>query len=387
MEARDLYGEPKPFPMRSFTFLFFICFFLSCKKDSNPTINPPPPPPPGGPGGSGGSGSVNISSLSPIKVYQGDVITMTGTGFDPDKTKDTVLIGAVGGLSTGFTPRGTTTPFFPNPQTTIISATATEIKFTTDATVLFTENDPQLFAFQVSTPSGRHNTSDTLFIKALPRITRVTSYDPYTKPTCDLAKVFSGDSIVIEGVGFYPPLTVTIDDKAMDYLRFYNSLPDYNGNAPVTGFIGINYFGPTTPPVDQSCGSSKDYDKIIKVVNGDGKTAVFSTSFFAGPNTQILDCHMNKTSFSKKNDGSGLVTLSGYAVRDFTMTVTGTDPFSHAPFSETLGSNAGNLTGTFSQSIDFGTLPKPDPSGTDFQVTVTETNGEYIGGSVFTLYP
>ncbi len=122
-------------------------------------------------------------------------------------------------------------------------------------------------------------------------------------------------------------------------------------------------------------------------MNGDGKSTTFSTAFLAGPNTKILDCHMDQTTYSKKKDGTGLVTLSDMQFAILQCSLRVRIRLRRLLLLKRLGSNAGDLTGTFSQAIDFGSLPKPDAGGTEFQVIVKDQNGNAIGGSVFTLFP
>ncbi len=57
-------------------------FIYSCKKSPD---TPAPAP--------GNGGAITISSISPAMPYADDEITITGTGFNPDKTKDTVDFG------------------------------------------------------------------------------------------------------------------------------------------------------------------------------------------------------------------------------------------------------------------------------------------------------
>ena len=363
-----------------FIFLLTLCI-ASCKKDSNPGNTNPPPAPPGG--GGGGTGSVAITSISPLTPFEGEIITIKGTGFDPDKSKDTVLIGTYDPSQKRFLPRGFAIPFYKYPQVTLLSASATELTFKADTSSNFTDFETARFAIQVSTPSGSRYTGDTLYIKDLPRITSITSTDPYMKPVCEAYKVFAGDSIYIEGVGLYPPLTVFIDDKPIEYIRVVQNT-EHNDRVIETGFIGIDYFGTATPAADGTCTVNTNSNKIIKIVTGDGKIATYSTPFTAGPNSQILNCSMPNNYYSRTKDGSALLTMSGYAVRNFSLRVTGFDAANEQPFAEDLGSSAGDLTGTFTKSIDFGGLPV---SGGDFQVSVKDGNGNTIGGFRFTLVP
>ncbi|MEO7048181.1 MAG: IPT/TIG domain-containing protein [Ferruginibacter sp.] len=91
-----------------------ILFAIGCKKTNTPVVPP-----------SGGSGPISITSISPAKPYADDEITITGTGFNPDKTKDTVDFGG------GDAAAGTFSPYFYGEGTTskavIISATGTQL--------------------------------------------------------------------------------------------------------------------------------------------------------------------------------------------------------------------------------------------------------------------
>jgi hypothetical protein len=90
-----------------------ILFATGCKKTNSPAAPP------------SGGGTITITSISPAKPYADDEITITGTGFNPDKTKDTVDFG------TGDAAAGYFTPYFYGQGTTskavIISATNTQL--------------------------------------------------------------------------------------------------------------------------------------------------------------------------------------------------------------------------------------------------------------------
>lgn len=90
-----------------------ILFVIGCKK-----TNSPGPPPSGG-------GKITITSITPVMPYADDTITITGTGFNPDKTKDTVDFGG------GDAGAGVFTPYFYGQGNTskavIITATSTQL--------------------------------------------------------------------------------------------------------------------------------------------------------------------------------------------------------------------------------------------------------------------
>lgn len=87
---------------------------FSCKK------NPATPPPVNG----GNNGSITITGISPAMPYADDEITITGTGFNADKTKDTVDFGGGDPLSGIFNPYSVTTNIS---KAVVISATATQL--------------------------------------------------------------------------------------------------------------------------------------------------------------------------------------------------------------------------------------------------------------------
>lgn len=95
--------------------------FAGCKKDSTVTNNPG-----GGSGGTGGGGggstnNLAISSITPT-AYCDDTITITGTGFDADKTKDTVDFGIL---------NSSNVYSIPDPNACVVnSASTTQLKVT-----------------------------------------------------------------------------------------------------------------------------------------------------------------------------------------------------------------------------------------------------------------
>jgi hypothetical protein len=102
--------------MRTLFSLFVIIGVtsFSCKK--NPVTVPP---------GNGGNNSpITITSISPKIPYADDEITITGTGFNPDKTKDTVDFGVGDPVSGIFNPYAVNTNIS---KAVIISATATQL--------------------------------------------------------------------------------------------------------------------------------------------------------------------------------------------------------------------------------------------------------------------
>jgi hypothetical protein len=376
----------------SLSILLAIVIF-SCKKGNTPT-NPgggtgtdstkPPPPPPGGTT----TGGPTITAISPLNPYQGDIVTLTGTGFDPDPTKDTVTIGAkvlYNGQYYFSVGKIDDSHGVGNAKTTIISATATEIKFRTDSTMNILGGQNAKWAIQVSVPSKSVYTGDTLNLKIIPFLSGCDHYDPYPL-ICYGYPIFAGDSLALHGRGLYPPVTITVDGKPIDnyYYLGVRSITD-GGEGWLYGFINIDFFGTTTPA--GNC-SSATVMKEVKVVNADGRVARLpQTPFFPGPNSQIIEIYMDQPIYKKSESNNGLLTLRAYALRSFTLIVKGVDQSDNSVFSEELSGNSGDLTGTYTQTIDLLALPDPKSSaGAIYQVQLKNTNGTALAGPSFTLY-
>lgn len=141
--------------MRTINSVIFVLLLIisSCSKSTN---NPAPDPGTGGP--------ITITSISPAMPYADDEITITGTGFNPDKTKDTVDFG-IGDPATGL--------FYPYGQgqgtaskAVVISASATQLVIksaTPDSALTLTSGlDYQLF----KTLNFGNNASNHIRIRA-----------------------------------------------------------------------------------------------------------------------------------------------------------------------------------------------------------------------------
>jgi hypothetical protein len=94
--------------------LILSLIISSCSKSSN---DPAPAPGTGGP--------ITITNISPAIPYADDEITITGTGFNPDKTKDTVDFGTGDPVAGTFGPHGSGQGT--SSKAIVISASATQL--------------------------------------------------------------------------------------------------------------------------------------------------------------------------------------------------------------------------------------------------------------------
>jgi hypothetical protein len=350
--------------------LILTVSFSACTKTGSTAGggNPPPPPPP--PGGSSGITITGISSLNP---YPGDVISITGTGFDPDKTKDTIIMGFV--INGNFKRNGTGNfgdfvyPF----ATKIISASATEIKFTNDSSMFVNTIKGEVpIGFQVKVPGKQYNTGDTLLYKD--NLTFEFSYsDPGNGAFC-YAALYTGDSILVFGRGLYPPLSMTTEGKAIQL--FGVSKPDAHGREQATGFVPIGFFGGTAP--DPSACPLLTALNQFTIINGDGRKYNWAKQFFHGPNSLIQGANLDALVYSVKAHKNPLLTLTGFALRnDYTLRINGILTNSVQPFSEDIAFPIAGYPTSATQEIDLGALPVPIGQTDIYNVELKIGNGSF----------
>jgi hypothetical protein len=339
-------------------------FFYSCNKSNSSTTTNPPP-------GGGGGSDLTITNISPLNPYPGDVITITGTGFSTDISKDTILVGkAINNAFTTFAISFSIT----QPKTKIISATATQIKFSTDSSLQISPS--QTAALQVKVPSKTYFTPDNpLQFKDNLKF-NFTNVDPYQVPC---GAVFTGDSLFFSGKGFYPPCTVTIDGKVFD-IKFDAGSTTYG-----RGFLPIAYFGEPDPI---GCNEAKQL--VVKVTNGDGRSQQKLDYFFEGPNTQLSFSGMEAGAYSLSETTNALLKFTGYGLRsDWYLRLSGHDNNSGVSSSHDINVSISGFPNQYTQAIDLLAFPTPTGNlGTDctiqFKVGTSSSYGFPIAS--FTLY-
>jgi IPT/TIG domain len=347
--------------MRTIVSIFLIAaVFYSCKKSGGSGT---PSTPPGG-----SNQPLTITSISPLAFYPGDVVTINGSGFDPDKTKDTVVLGQ--GNSTSFS-----NSFAVNlSKTKIISATSTQIKFVTDSSLVV--NPAQNIGLIVRVPSQNKFTPDNpLEIKRFLAF-NFSSTDPYGK-YCLIA-TYAGDSLYFSGTGFYKPCSATVNGQSMN-INF-----DANNTTQARGFIPVGYFGAT---LISGCDANKQWN--VTVTNGDGRSLTKIYSFHPGPNSQLSGVSLDATAYYLSSGHKPQLKLTGYAMSsDWYIAVNGHDNNTNTTFHEELILPITGYPSVFTQEIDLGALPVPSSLGADytiqFKAGVTGSYGFPIAS--FTLY-
>jgi hypothetical protein len=376
-QEADLHGAIKSAIMRNILppFLILVLSFSGCTKNNSPASpggnNPPP-------GGTPGTNGITVTAISALNPYPGDVITLTGTGFDPDPTKDTITM--------GFNNNGrlwnNVGLIVINNKTKIISATTTEIKFTNDSALSSsTSQGEKPVAFQIKTPSGTYLSADTILFKD----NLVFAYgwsDPMSAAFCP-ASIFAGDSLFFNGKGLYPPLSVSLGGAAIPVTAV--SKADLYGNQQMRGFLQISFFG-SGAPLPRDCQPLNNMGITIR--NGDGRVYTYRHQFFPGPNSQILSSNLDAFAYHQNGSKDPVVTLAGYALRsDYTIGVTGMDAQGN-PFKYEKPIAINGYPNSAIVDLPLGSLPPPDTNGISCSVAIKIGDGPYdLPFAYFTLLP
>lgn len=252
-----------------------LCLLAACKKSSNN---------PGGNGGNGGGGSdtLSVSNFSPAYPYNMDVVTITGTGFNTDKTKDSVLLADNGNYQRAYL--------------TISSATTTQLKVVIPPDSILNilgtcGNDSRLNIYvmvngkQVYVQGALHLIPFKLF-----DVTNAIA-DPVTRTE---AQPRPGDSLHVNSIGLTQSgNTFSIDGLAINLPRVDSSCtgtPGY-GRLPKSAFGGINNEDTTS-------------SKMVSMTNGAGKSIQKKIVFYLSPVMSINQAYFDQTSYSLSALGS-----------------------------------------------------------------------------------
>ncbi|MDP4150214.1 MAG: IPT/TIG domain-containing protein [Bacteroidota bacterium] len=352
------YQAGRTFLCRPLIFVLVLSSYSCSKSDSS--TPPPPPPPPASP--------PTITAVSPLTPYAGDVITINGTGFNTDISKDTVDLGII--INNVFS-----TALAVNVRhTRILSATSTRITLATDSQLVVLPAEK--VALVLRSPTGSATTAGNVLDFKQNLIFSFSSVDPFSS---GCGGTFAGDSIYLTGRGFYQPISVTIDGHPA------NMTVDQNSTTTARGFLPITYFGVNNP-----IGCAAIRTLTVRVINGDGKSFVRSNFFWPGPNSQIQSASFDNLAYSLSNGTNALFTIKGYALRsDWYFKLNGHDNGSGANNSVEFNPGISNYPTQYSMAFDLGTLPVPSSSlGTDYNMQFKVGSGSDYGfaGSVFTLY-
>jgi len=253
----------------------------------------------GGNNGGGTTTGITVTSISPANPYPDDPITITGTGFNPDATKDTLEFGRLQSGNFGAWHDGLETEMAS--LCTVISATATQLVVKSVNPVHL-----DLSAFSLSTTSlallqiragGKKAVTPLIPFKRLLMLNYITNPDLYNDQTGR-----PSDSLVIAGRGFAKTgVSVSIDGAPLTNFKIDSTA--YAGT--ITLRLPKTFFGSEN---DESIMA----DKNMTLSNPDGKTVKSTFHFLLSPHMKISGIYAENSSYSL----SGL-TSSGGVVKVF----------------------------------------------------------------------
>jgi hypothetical protein len=328
-------------------FLLILIGFSSCKKDNNtPGSGNNNGGNGGGNNGGGGNGAdITVATILPAEPYPDDQITITGSGFNPDATKDTLEFGDQ--LQGGFiyyTGGGT------DNQTKIISATATKLVI---EAVNYMDLDYDNFAIGSNLPKTR------IRIKANGK-KFVTDIIPFkhklfinaTAPGSILAKIQGctnyiqpGDSISLDGSGFYKPGKIYLNNKEIPNVIF-----DPATITKCSFRIPKDIFSKTP---EDNC---TPLTATVKIVNADGKSYEREVTSVPSPPMVISSAKFEKADYTYGSDDHAMLTITGYSLYSTTMIrISSSNGYQY----EGAATGISNYPNQSVQSLSLGGLPVP----------------------------
>jgi hypothetical protein len=244
-----------------------VSLFASCKKTATNPAGTGGNNGNGGGNGGGGNSALSVTSFSPMHPYTLDLITITGTGFNTDKTKDTVFVSGDVGLT----------------QAIVQSATATQLTvlLPPDSVMGFGKEYYPAYIFDIYA-NGKHVNigldKAPVFKDALQIFfMRGQQNDGTIRP---------GDTLLIEGTGLSASgNALSIGGKSIDIFRV--DTPSRNGNqlddlstCYAYAVFPKNYFGDINDETIRQ-------NETVAISNADGKSLQFPDSMWKSPAMKV----------------------------------------------------------------------------------------------------
>jgi hypothetical protein len=276
--------------------LFIGCILCNCSSsDPTPTQNPNPNPNPGG------GGDVTISSITPETLYADDEITINGTGFSTDPTKNIVQMGTPSGNFLIFQINDPGDPDPNDPYFKVVSATATKLVVKVKNEVAQNDLNYELSADQPYrvkvTVNGKSAMSAIQHSKRLPVFNLSYTSSINQVIGCSLY-VQAGDSVHMSGGGFYGPCSVSIDGKPIIPVHVKST-------SELRFLIPRNHFGELN---DDCIGPTVK----VKVTNGDGKFLEKDIYISQSPPMRVYAAAFSKPEYTAGETPT--LTITGYSI-------------------------------------------------------------------------
>jgi len=260
-----------------FLLIVLTCLFAACQKQNNT-------PPPGGGGGNnggggntGGSDTLSVKSFSPVSPYTSDIITITGTGFNADKTKDSVFFSTPGAT-------------YGRGYLTIVSATATQIQFAMQpdsVSGLMGSGTTGLVDIQVSANGKKIWIINAIKFKMSCILSSITGgVPPFVRP---------GDSIGWVGRGWSPTGNVfSINGQVFANVKVDSTAAlsgEYSREWFGLSYLSKSFFGEV---------NNEDSSKTVpvSVTNADGKMSTIQVAIGLSPIMKVTDAYYEGQSYA-----------------------------------------------------------------------------------------
>jgi len=238
------------------------------------------------------AGDITITSISPTNPYPDDEITITGTGFNADATKDTVEFGRVMGAGFGAWHDGLESEYAS--LTTIVSASPTQLVIKAVNTFVldydaFSSSTSSIAVMQVRT-GGKKAVSPLIPFKRLLLLGYIENPDYFGD-----AIGRPSDSLIFGGKGFRTQgMKVSIDGTQVTDLKI-DSTP--NGSK-ISTRLPKTFFGQENDETLQA-------EKKVTITNPDGKTVEKNFVFLLSPQMHISSIYAETNTYSLGGLSSG----------------------------------------------------------------------------------
>jgi len=238
----------------------------------------------GGGGGGSKSDTIAVTSFSPAIPYTSDVVTITGAGFNPDKTKDSVWFHDDEGSG-----------YFK-----IVSATSTQLQILLppdSISQILTAGTNGILDLKISANGKFKNIPQAIRFKMTLSLVGVGAPRLADPPR-------PGDSISLFGRGFtWNSTSISINSQSMAISKLDSVGPTADGEYSSRWFaftyLPKSFFGQV---------NNEDSVKYLPctVTNGDGKTAQATFPFGLSPLMEVTDMHYENEYLA----GGGVRTVS-----------------------------------------------------------------------------
>ncbi|MEO7991937.1 MAG: hypothetical protein ABI663_20470 [Chryseolinea sp.] len=278
--------------MKKFSVIFLLvipCLLINCDSPDDPNAN-----------GNNTGGDVTITTVTPEYIYADDEITINGTGFSTVPSENLVEMGTSSGTFYAYQVSDPSDPDPTLPYFTVLSATSTQLVVkvkneTAQEKLNFEFYNDYPYRVRVTT-KGKSGMGAIQHAKRLV-IFHLGSVDVVNHIVGCLDYVQPGDSVHMDGSGFYGICNLTIDNKTIPVKE--KKITELRFKVP------YNQFGSEENCVDKFVN--------VKVTNGDGKSFEKEIHFAAAPPMVIFGASFDKTDYGP-GSGTANLTVSGYCL-------------------------------------------------------------------------